>query len=128
MKLLIPVLLLVMTASVINMISLPELVQSNQFYAKGEVGEISGIEINNTAFKFGRITENGWSTKDFDVGSPINAPVMVTIETTGNISEYLYFEETVFKLEAGEIKNIKVRFEADDIGVYEGIVTINYYR
>lgn len=93
-------------------------------------GHLVGFNLDTTVLSFGQVPQGGMGRRYVDLANLRNMPVRVKATAQGNISPYLYINQSSFTLQAYETSNYSITFEptAAEYGYYEGTITFTYYR
>lgn len=97
--------------------------------ASFEVGDRVGLNVDNDALNFGIILPGGGSKRSINVSNTHPYTIMVKLYKTGNISNFLHFDETTYVTpnEAKEIFfNVGVPSNASS-GKYSGEIKIAFF-
>ncbi len=122
--------LILLLISAIALVLPAKKIQEEKIYAKVNVTDSGGFDLNNTALTFGNVQRLGTSTRSISFENKNNFPVAVYASAEGDIKELLDFEK-VTKLNSKEKKTIALSVLAsEDIEerVYSGNVTFSMFR
>lgn len=74
---------------------------------KLKVGDVVGMDVNNTVISFGIIPYNGGSSqRKVMLENMEDRPLRVFVKKTGEIAEWVYVSEEKFVLDGGEKKEL----------------------
>jgi len=86
-----------------------------------------GIATDKDGLNFGRVPLNYNSIKYITIHSRENYDVILTLSASGNISDFLSFEEK-YVIKKGESLKVPISLNASRLGNYTGTVTISVSR
>lgn len=98
---------------------------------KMKVGDVVGVDTNNSVISFGIIPAGGSGERPIILKNMWDEPLKVNIKKSGEMAKWVYFSENGFILEKNETKEIKAKaVPSDDArkGVYTGEVKFIFTR
>lgn len=102
-----------------------KLVERESYYAKVEVGDIYGIDVNGSAFVFGTIIPGGEAKRQLQINNTDDSPVVVRVIPSGDVARFLDYQEV--RVGANSLETIGMNASVPqgmDNGVYEGKVDV----
>lgn len=102
-------------------------VEKNSIFVSANLTDKVGFDVNSTALTFGNVVVETYASRKITLDNNLDSDVLVTINSRGDISEYLSASENELVLISGEEKMIEfyVYFpEGSKYGNYEGVIEI----
>ena len=102
-----------------------KLVERETYYARVEVGDVYGIDVNGSAFIFGIIIPGGEAKRQLKVNNTEDSPVVVRVIPSGEIAKFLDYQEV--RVGANSLETIGMNMsvpQGTDYGIYEGKVDV----
>ncbi len=97
-----------------------------------EISDKAGFNVDTDAFYFGRTTPGTQSsTRFFNVSNDKDYPVKFVMETQGDLGKWTQLSESVFILEPGEGKEVRISVlppKDAPFGEYEGKLRVVTYK
>ena len=109
-----------------SVIFLNRTIEEREFYAKLEVSNISGFDLNSSALTFGLIMPGNSASRNLIIENNYGFPIMLVVSAIGKIERFLMFEK-IARVNTGERKVIGISAVIPDktkYDVYEGKVII----
>lgn len=99
-----------------------KVVERHVYFARIEVNDYVGIDVNNSGFIFGVVPPGGGASRDYLVNNTNDFPVLVRIIPLGDMKQFVDYQEK--KIEAGSYEFVQVKATVP-MGVKTGVYTGN---
>jgi hypothetical protein len=111
--------------SFLNLLFGDPYLETRAFYTNVNITSNGAFNLTNDSLSFGKVPFLGGATRKISFGNNYPFPIRVFILEEGNISKYLFYDESSFILEEGESKDLSFSVRApgrEEEGFYEGQV------
>jgi len=120
-------LILIIMFLIFNLYNSFRILEKKEILASFFISEHIGFDLNNSALTFGLVQLGHSSSREVFVENNYDIPVLVTIKSNGDISDFLIVSDNDFILKPNEKKQISFSvFPSKDTEVkeYKGVVEI----
>lgn len=93
------------------------------------IGENVGFDLNQTHLTFGVVPLGVSSSRNVQIENNYDFPIVVNLDAKGNVSDFLFFENS-FVLEEGEVRKVGISVNSLDgeFGNYSGYLLVRFER